>query len=255
MLRVRKAGRLLAGVGLALALLQATVAPAQATFPKDEGLPYGEGVSAKVDGALTVPVVLGPDLEHVFPTGGAGMCDPSGTVASMTGKVGRKGMKGAELTDVEYAYAAGDVVIRDNGVICGKLSIASAAECVPAKKAKKCQPDGRIGKAKKGRPASFKLNDVTAELEILGYGAFAPHIPEGCSLSLEIGTLRGRISSDGPPNAATLSAKRVSIGEASADKCAPAYSHLLNVGFGLPTTNAQMELDLQVHWGSEGSME
>lgn len=231
MLGLRKAGRALVGIGAAVALFQATAAPAGAT------LPYGEGFYAKVDGALSIPVVILEDAAHVFPTGGPGACDPGGHQPNLTGKVSQPNRKGkASVTDVEYDYAAGDVWVQEDGVICGKLSITSHR--------------GQLGPNRRGgEQTPFTLKNVKAELGIIGHGVFAQHIPEGCSLSLKIGTLSGKMAEYGPPNAAKLSAEKIHIAKASPDKCGEAYSHLLNVGFGLPAKHGSLSLDLTVHWG------
>lgn len=237
MLGLRKAGRVAAGIGAAVALLQATAAPAGAE------LPYGEGFYAKVDGALAIPVVVLDDAEHVFPTGGPGSCDPGGHQPNLTGKVSEPNRIGAaSMTDVVYDYAAGDVWVQDDGVICAKLSITVAGNQWLTRGKRGVLPEGLV---------PFNLRNVTGELEIIGYGVFAQHIPEGCSLSLKIGTLKGTISKSGPPNDAKLSAKKVHIAKASPDKCGEAYSHLLNVGFGLPAKHGSLSLDLTVHWGPD----
>lgn len=77
---------------------------------------------------------------------------------------------------------------------------------------------------------------------------FEQHIPEGCYLALDIGELSGSITG-GAPNAAELSASGISVAEAPAS-CGDAYGRLLNVGFGLPSTDADIALDLTVHWAT-----
>jgi hypothetical protein len=232
MSRTRKARRLAVGAGAVVALVMATSAPAQAEPP------FEQDVQAATDGALTVPAVIGPDLEHVFPTGGEGVCSPAGDLGLLSGTVSEAhgGVHGI-IDPVEYVAAPGDVVVTDDGAICGVLNLDI--------------PDGEFVIVSGAESGDFTLFDATATLEITGTGAFEQHIPAGCSLSLEIGTLTGTISAEGPPNIADASAEGVSIAEASADTCGDAYSHLLNVGFDLPSSGASIALDLSIDWEAE----
>lgn len=230
---VRKARRLAIGIGAAAAALAAlSVAPAEAEPP------FATDVTAETDGALAAPVVLFPGEEHVFPTGGAGVCNPDGTVGTIAATVSADHGGGhGTLSAISYAAAPGDVWVEDGGAICGTLDLAVTG--------------GEFMISPGAASGTFTLTGVTATLEIAGTGVFEQHIPAGCTLSLDFGALTGTLASEGPPNNGQLSADGVSIAEASADSCGPAYSHLLNVGFGLPASDASFAMDVSLAWEAE----
>lgn len=166
------------------------------------------------------------------------MCNPSGEMGTLTASVSEDDGAGTgTLSSISYQSASGDVWVEDGGAICGTLGLdISGGEFM-------------IGSG--AASGTFTLSGMTGTLEIMGTGVFEQHIPSGCTLSLDFGSLTGTLSADGPPNSGQLSADGVSIAEASADSCGAAYSHLLNVGFGLPASDADFAVDVTVDWEAD----
>lgn len=201
------------------------------------GYPFGGHGEAEADGSVTVdsvPTGFGPGGPVSFPSGSEGVCNPKGTPTTLTALFGDDHDGRILVTDVEATGQLADVVVTDDGAICGEVTLTVT--------------NGEI-RAGDGETGTFSLSGVTAEVEITGTGAFETHIPSGCSLSLDVGELTGSIDGDGPPNTASLSASNVSVAEAP-DSCGN-YGQLLDVGFALPSTSAEIELDLSIDWGGE----
>lgn len=158
-------------------------------------------------------------------------------MGTFTGSFSEASGDQATLGNIAYQAAPGDVWVEDGGAICGVLDLNASG--------------GEIMVGSGADTGDFTLSGVTATLEISGTGVFEQHIPAGCTLSLDIGELTGGINSEGPPNMAELSADGVSTAEASANSCGAAYSHLLNVGFGLPASDASLAMDVTVDWEPE----
>lgn len=196
----------------------------------------GQG-EAQADGSITVdsmPTGFGPGGPVSFPSGSEGVCNPDGRSTTLTAMFGDDHDGHVPVTEVEVTGQLADVVVTDEGAICGEVTLEASA--------------GEIQAGDDGT-GTFSLSAVTAEVEIIGTGVFEPLILAGCVLSLDIGDLSGTIAGDGPPNATTLSAPSASVAEAP-DSCGD-YGQLLDVGFALPSTSAKIELDLSIDWGGE----
>lgn len=197
------------------------------------GYPFGQDVHSELNGSVAVDVALGAGGQVDFPIGGEGVCKPTDELAVISGTVSESHDGHAEITAIEAGAVNADVVVADDGAICTRVGLDVTEG--------EMQADDEGG--------TLSLFDVAADVEIFGTGVFEQHIPAGCSLALDVGELSGTIAGDGPPSAVELSASGVSVAEAPAS-CG-AYGHLLDVGFGLPSTDAEVALDLTFEWAGE----
>lgn len=199
----------------------------------EAGYPFGADVYSEMNGYVAVRGLTtgwGRGGSVPFPIGGEGVCKPTDEVAAMTGSVSESQLGHADITGIQAGAVNADLLVTQDGAICTRVVLdVSEGEL---------QVEDGTG--------TVTLHDVTADMEIFGTGVFEPIVGEGCSLAVDIGELSGPIGGDGPPNEVSLSALGISVAEAP-DTCG-VYGLLLNVGFGLPTTSAEIALDLSLQW-------
>lgn len=199
----------------------------------EDGYPFSLSIYSELNGYVAVRGLTtgwGRGGPVPFPIGGEGVCKPTDEVAAMTGSVSESQLGHADITGLQAGAVNADLLVTQDGAICTRVVLdVSEGEL---------QVEDGTG--------TMTLHDVTADMEIFGTGVFEPIVGEGCSLAVDIGDLSGPVAGDGPPNEASLSATGISVAEAP-DACG-IYGLLLDIGFGLPTTSAEIELDLNLEW-------